>query len=77
MMVTTASPSNETSRWRKEQLDHYVFEKQKGKPLIKEKKINDENLLIDERLRNIYNENRKEKTQEYAPGLRVGTGKLL
>lgn len=75
MLVTTASPTYETSRWKNEQLDHYHFQKQKGKVLLGEKKINDENQFLDERLKAIYTENRKETTQEYAPGLRVGTGK--
>jgi hypothetical protein len=72
--VTTANPSYETSRWKNEQLDKYHFQKQKGRFLIKEQKINEENLLIDDRLRNIYTEKRQERTQEFAPGLRVGVG---
>lgn len=77
MNVTTATPTYETARWRDEQLDLYQFQRQKGKIILQEKKVNNENLLIDERLNDIYNENRKEKTKEYAPGLRVGPGKLI
>jgi hypothetical protein len=77
MMVTTASPSHETSRWKSEQLEKYHFQKQKGHLLLQEKRINDDNLLIDDRLKGIYGENRKERTKEFAPGLRVGIGKPL
>ena len=72
--VTSAVPSYETSRWKDEQLDKYHFQKQKGRFLIQEQRINEDNMLIDERLRNIYNEKRQERTQEFAPGLRVGVG---
>jgi hypothetical protein len=74
MNVVNATPSYETARWKDEQLDKYHFKKQKGHLVLKEKKINEENLIIDERLRGIYSEKRKERTQEYAPGLRVGIG---
>jgi hypothetical protein len=75
-MITNAGPSNETSRWRDDDLENYQFQKQKGRFLVQEKKINYDNTLMEERLKNIADENRKEKTHEYAPGFRVGSGKL-
>lgn len=68
------NPTWETSRWRKGSAD-YHFQKQKGRMVEAERRINLDNQIMCERIGEIITEDRKGGTHEYAPGWRVGRGK--
>ncbi len=69
-------PTWETSRWRKYQAD-YTFHKQKGRMVVDERRVNIDNQFLSDRIHDIVTERRQEGTHQYAPGWRVGRGKIV
>jgi len=75
LIVTNIVASPQVSRWRDAAPVNYHFNKQKGRFINTERKVNSENHLICDRLESIARENRRVRTEEYTPGMRVGRGK--
>jgi hypothetical protein len=71
-LIYNTSPSTETIRWR--DTDPYIFSKQEDQLILDEKKLNQENQLISDRLINIAAENRLLNAHELAPGWKAGPG---
>lgn len=69
-IINHTSPSQETTRWKDSQ--PYYFTKQEGRLVVDEKRLNEDNLLMNQRLHNVAAENRTLQAHEHAPGWRAG-----
>lgn len=74
LIISDTKPSIETTRWREPTPNPFI--KQTDRMISRERKINNENKILESRLNEIINEDRRSSTQEYAPGWRVGIGKI-